>query len=125
VCTPIANELLSYCFSIEAQERTVCSKCNLDSGLASEVAQTAFTKYINKDAFSEAAFYPSECPIAPDNVWQFASFGELIHLTAHAFGRQRNDDRHTLRRLRNAIAHGHYVSWAMVTCLRNLLSKRG
>ncbi len=125
VCTPIANELLSYCFSIEAQERAVCSKCNLDSGLASEVAQIAFTKYINKDAFSEAAFYPSECPIAPDSVWQFASFGELIHQTAHAFGRQRNDDRHTLRRLRNAIAHGHYVSWAMVTCLRNLLSKLG
>jgi hypothetical protein len=125
VCTPIANELLGYCLSIEAQERAVCTKCNLDSSLASEEARSAFIKYINKNAFSEAAFYPSECPIAPDNVWQFASFGEIIHQTAQAFGRTRNDDRHALRRLRNAIAHGHYVSWAMVICLRNLLTKLG
>lgn len=123
VCAPIANELLSYCFSMEAQERAVCSKCDLDPSLAREETLNAFAKYTIKDKFSEAAFYPSECPIAPNNVWQFASFGEIIHLTASAFGQQRNDDRHALRRLRNAIAHGHYVSWSMVTCLRNLISK--
>lgn len=121
-CMPIANELLSQCFALEVRERTNCNRCLQNEDLASNDAKELFARYRRGEDNSEASFYPADCPVAPNSVWQFASFGEIIRLAKNNTEQKRYDARHLLRRVRNAISHGHYVSWSLVSAVRSLLN---
>ena len=115
VCKPMAHEVLARCLELEARERTVV-RAHGDLITPSIELERRWRHFENGAETSDRPFYPPGCPACPDDVWTFATFGEFlqamkrnIHGTSH---------RHALRRLRNAVAHGRYVSWATLTMLK-------
>lgn len=117
VCAPLAKELLSRCFDLEARERIICWAERGDTVLPSNI-QDRFRTFMEGDPRSEYLFYPVGCPAAPADVWPFATYGELLYLLKPA--RQHDQHQIDLRNLRNALVHGHYVSWHAVTMLRRI-----
>lgn len=116
VCAPLARELLSRCFDLEADFRAI--------GWAKEGGATVppalrerFDRQHRPESFT-ARLYPAGSPAVPDDPWAVADFHEFLD----ALG---DDDPHyrplhQLRKLRNFLAHGHYVSWAVIVCLRDV-----
>jgi len=111
VCAPVAGEILSLCLQFESHIRT---KLHGRQDRNNVLPQTL----VNQDRFSsgsdDSVIYPSAFPappIASDDVWAFASLGESLKSCPK--GSVPELFWETLR-LRNAIAHGHYVGWAHI-----------
>jgi hypothetical protein len=119
VCAPLARDILSACFELEAQERSECWRDLPDDQFAPTQALRELNNFLAKKPRSAAPYYPTECPAAPDAAWQFASFGPVLEATRSCDG-FRQDARHELRRLRNTLSHGHYVNWHEVATIRRL-----
>ena len=80
-------------------------------GPAAEDARFAFDRFQREPRSAPARYYPQCSPARPTSPLSFMSLGEI------ARGRDSWSERHggrELADLRNAIAHGHYVSWASV-----------
>jgi hypothetical protein len=60
----------------------------------------------------ENGYYPTDCPALPRDAWSFASLGEILSLGGEPDGGA--TDAWKVLRLRNALAHGHYVNWRAV-----------
>src|SRR5262249_55631063 len=117
VCAPLAKEVLSRCFDLEARERTLCWAERGELPLPREITDR-YQKFMEAVPATEYRFYPAGCPAAPTDAWPFATFGELLVNLGHS--RQRWPHRYELRDLRNALAHGHYVGWYAVQALRRV-----
>lgn len=113
-CAPLARELLGRCLDLEARER---------ARLAYEIGALApptdavvrFSAFERGDPFAESGLYPRSSPARPSDAWAFAEFGACIEAAERSgSARQPRSDHHALRRLRNALAHGHYAGWAAV-----------
>ncbi len=109
VCEPLAMELLGACLHLEAGEKArfwseVTAMPPLDE------ARARFDDLLVGRQSSDRAWYPAGCPALPIDPWELAAFGEYFQLVRGGDGAARA----TIRRLRNAIAHGHYASWEMV-----------
>jgi hypothetical protein len=117
VCAPLAKELLSRCFDLEARERVLCLAERGSAGLPDEIRER-YENFIRGEERSEYLFYPRGCPAAPADPWDFATYGELLYILKPV----RKHDLHQidLRNLRNALAHGHYAGWHAVTMLRRI-----
>lgn len=118
ICAPLARQILSACFDLEAQERARCYDVLPPETAARQETRDSYDAFLKDDPNSEAALYPRDCPAWPDSVWHFASWGEIIERVRPSTGGGRTHVRHQLRTLRNALSHGHYVSWRMVQRLR-------
>jgi len=111
VCAPVAGEILSLCLQFESQIQT-----NLHGRQDRErlTDQTIANQERFKSGRDDFVVYPRAYPALPDtadDVWAFASLGE--NLKSCPTGAVPDLYRDTLR-LRNAIAHGHYVGWPHV-----------
>jgi hypothetical protein len=112
VCAPIAGEILSLCLQFESQIQTKLYGRQDPSKVPDKAIE-------NQDRFKSGdddfVIYPSAFPASPtsnDDIWAFASLGEsLCSCPAKAVP----DLYWNTLRLRNAIAHGHYVGWHHVS----------
>lgn len=118
VCAPVAGEILSLCLQFESQIQT-----NLhgrqDRGRLLD--QTIANQDRFKSGRDDFVIYPRAFPAVPDtadDVWAFASLGES--LKSCPVGAVPDLYRQTLR-LRNAIAHGHYVGWPHIRMALRML----
>jgi hypothetical protein len=118
VCAPVAGEILTLCLQFESQIQT-----NLhgrqDRGRLSD--QTIASQDRFRSGQDDFVIYPSAFPAAPDtadDVWAFASLGESLKSCPSVAVPQLYWQ--TLR-LRNAIAHGHYVGWPHVRMALRML----
>lgn len=116
VCAPLAHEVLRRCFEIECLERARCWS-DVRSLSASENAKNLYRDFQIAHVLSEARHYPAGCPARPVDEWDFATFGEFLAKMDERGERRELAD---LRDLRNAIVHGHYVSWYTIATLRRI-----
>lgn len=118
VCAPVAGEILSLCLQFESQIQTNLHGYQ-DRGRLS--VKTIENQERFKAGHDDCVVYPCAFPALPntaDDVWAFASLGESLK----SCPKSKVPDLYwqTLR-LRNAIAHGHYVGWIHIqTALRML-----
>ena len=109
VCAPLASEILSLCQFFEVQIRTRLRGREDRSRLTQETG-TRFQNFI--DGNDRFAHYPSGHPSPPSkaqDVWAFASFGEMLNCCPPAAV---SDLDRSVQHLRNCLAHGHYVAWS-------------
>jgi hypothetical protein len=125
VCAPLSRQVLSACFDLEAHERARCAADLPDESQASRDTLQSYHRFQRGDENSEAAFYTEDCPARPDDVWHFAAWGEIIERMRPSSTGSRTYSRHKLRVLRNALSHGHYVSWCMLCRLREVRRELG
>lgn len=118
VCAPMAGEILSLCLKFESQIQTKLHGRQDRSKISTQTVA-------NQDRFrsggDDFVVYPRAFPALPntaEDVWAFASLGESLKscptsAVPELFWQ-------TLR-LRNAIAHGHYVGWSHVRMALRML----
>lgn len=110
VCSPLAAEILALCLQSEQDVRSrLHGRGDLIKLAEKSKATENHAKYIA--GIDDAIAYPDAHPAPPsrpDDVWAFASLGEVLHCSP--IGAISDLDRSILR-LRNGIAHGHYVGW--------------
>jgi hypothetical protein len=113
VAAPLANELIRRCFDLEAWVVAV---------VRSRTQGDPPEEAVRRRALFEAGrgwdcrYYPSSTPAAPPDAWGHVTFGEAIKGVLD----RRDSPQERLRKLRNALAHGHYVSWTSVTDLAEI-----
>jgi hypothetical protein len=117
VCAPLAREVLSHCFDLEWRQRAI-GWAQRGTFRPPPEAEERFRKFQERQPGSGAEFYPADCPAAPADGWAFTVFGEFI--ASLPLERQQLGVHHDLRSLRNALAHGHYISWNMLMTLRRI-----
>lgn len=107
----LANEVLRRCFDLESLlvARSWSELRGLESQL--EEAQELKRRFAG-GRLQENGYYPADCPALPRDAWSFASLGEILSLGTDPNGG--GVDAWKLLRLRNALAHGHYVNWRAV-----------
>jgi hypothetical protein len=118
VCAPVAGEILSLCLQFESQIQTDLHG-RQDRGRLSD--QTIANQDRFKSGRDDFVVYPRAFPALPDtadDVWAFASLGES--LKSCPVGAVPDLYWQTLR-LRNAIAHGHYVGWPHILMALRML----
>lgn len=120
VCTPLASEIIAHCLRSEAYIRTQLHGRGSRSDLPPHVEESMDRVRNGVDDF---VAYPSAYPMPPirdQDIWAFAPLGD----TLNACPRAAVSDlfRHTLR-LRNAMSHGHYVTWRHVMHARHQLER--
>lgn len=118
VCSPVAGEILSLCLRFESQIQTKLHG-RQDCGKLS--AQTISNQNRFKSGSDDFIVYPRAFPALPDtadDVWAFASLGE--NLKSCPVGAVPDLYWDALR-LRNAIAHGHYVGWQHIRMALRML----
>lgn len=114
----LGSELLVRCIDVESLVRRQTHDA-LNTGALGDETQRRLDQFERGTGEGEHAFYPRSHPSRPDEPSAFASLGEW--LTALDRGRVPHIELwHRLRILRNALAHGHYVSWEMIAWLRKI-----
>ncbi len=118
VCAPLAGEILSLCLRFESQ---IQSKLHGHHERGKPSDQTIESQERFMSGNEEFVIYPHAFPAPPDtadDVWAFASLGESLR----SCPRSAVPDlyKQTLK-LRNAIAHGHYVGWPHVRAVLRML----
>lgn len=111
VCAPIAGEILSLCLQFESQIR---SKLHGRQNRGKISLQTIENQDRFKSGRDDFVVYPRAFPASPvteGDVWAFASLGESLSSCPMSAVSDLYWD--TLK-LRNAVAHGHYVGWSHV-----------
>lgn len=118
VCAPLAGEVLSLCLQFESQIQT-----NLHG--RQDRSKISIKTIENQDRFrsggDDSVVYPLAFPALPntaDDVWAFASLGERLKSCPKVAV---PDVYWRTLRLRNAIAHGHYVGWSHVRMALGML----
>jgi hypothetical protein len=114
VCKPLAHEVLARCLELEARERAIVRALG-DLFAPSFDLERRWQAFNFGDSPSNRHFYPAGCPSCPEDAWTFAPFGELLGAARRRL--PKSEHRHAIRRLRNALAHGMYVSWSTITTL--------
>ena len=116
VCAPIAREILLRCFDLEALDRASHPPQTQSSHDAETLRR--FDSFLRGDPNSEVRHYPRGCPAKPIEITDFATYGAII--TNAPRDPFRHNARHRLRKLRNSVVHGHYVSWAALKELQQV-----
>lgn len=118
VCAPLAGEILSLCLQFESQIQTRLHGRQNRSNISDQTRTNQKRFNSGSDDF---VVYPGAFPASPsseDDVWAFASLGE--NLKSCPASAVPDLYWHTLR-LRNSIAHGHYVGWHHVRLALRML----
>lgn len=118
VCTPLAGEILSLCLQFESQIQTRLHGRQDRSKL---LPQTITNQERFRSGADEFVVYPSSFPAPPsdeDDVWAFASLGESLKSCPPSAV---PDLYWQTLKLRNALAHGHYVGWSHVRMTLRML----
>jgi hypothetical protein len=118
ICAPVAKEVVSRCLDLEAYVRAWHG-----SDLVGPFPEPATEQLASFERRSpqviESRFYPANSPAAVlVDATAFMTFGEFLAQLQPKGGRK--DALHRLRRLRNSVAHGDYVSWESLKLLEEL-----
>jgi hypothetical protein len=116
VAAPLVQEAMGRCLDLECKVRDLYhEKVGVPTGL--EESERAYLEFGAGRHFYQQ-FYPAECPARPRDQWDFTGLGSVLqHISVPA---RAMDTLHRLRRLRNALAHGHYVCWRTFELLEEL-----
>ncbi len=115
VCGPLAAELLAICLQGESKIRVDLTRRGLTKNVSQETLEN-FERF--RSGFDRVVYYPEAHPSPPkrnEDAWGFAGLGEL--LKASRLGAV-PESYWSMLHLRNAIAHGHYVTWEHVKLAR-------
>jgi hypothetical protein len=123
VCVPLVNELLGRCQELEQRIKAECSGLPpyVGQDLPEDIAQL-WERFRSGD--DETTVYPTGHPSPPVkrlDAWQFASLGQFLLDPRSPLCRRSSRSELTLSRLRNTLAHGHYVCWAHVIGMQRIL----
>jgi len=123
VCEPLASEILSACLDLEVRVRALIgSIVRPPLPVAPPVAERVHAAFRQGDA--PGVYYPKAHPSPPSgdgDAWVFAPFGDFVRGLDYWRSRDAGRRLERLARLRNALAHGHYVCWAHVTDAASLI----
>jgi hypothetical protein len=119
-CHPLATAILIRCLELEASLRTRHSPTLLRRGhTLTERTREAHQQFL--EGRNSTLIYPQNHPAPPnhpDDVWLFASLGEVVTalsgILVSATARSYRD----LVGLRNGLAHGHHPGWAQLEAIR-------
>ena len=121
-CRPLATELLMRCLDLEAQLRTDHAHALIPRpAAAGERCNDQHARYA--DGRLPLMEYPASHPAPPtrqEDVWLFATLGEIVRYLDPGLNRNVSRRYHDLVDLRNAVAHGHHVGWNQWQALRRL-----
>ena len=118
VCAPVAGEILSLCLQFESQIQTNLHGRQDRGKLSDQTIANQDRFKLGRDDF---VVYPRAFPAppdTPDDIWAFASLGES--LKSCPISAVPDLYWQTLK-LRNAIAHGHYVGWPHIRAALRML----
>ncbi len=122
VCRPLAAAILAACFDLETRlQARHAARLIMDTSSLSGRAAETHEAYIAGQY--PALSYPPSHPAPPDrpeDVWLFASLGEVVTHLSPSLSRTVRSDYRDLVSLRNGIAHGHHVGWAQCQTLHRL-----
>ncbi len=107
VCAPLATEVITHCLRAEAQIRTLLH--GRARGAAPQSSWDGLQRF--NAGTDDFVHYPKGYPLPPtthEDVWAFATFGDSLKACDPGVVADLFWD--TLK-LRNALAHGHYVNW--------------
>ncbi len=111
VCAPLRGEIFQLCLRAESVARQALSNKQKRDPVPDSSARALDRLVRGEDDYLH---YPSGYPMPPirtGDEWTFATFGEFLH--AHQYVDVRDNHRRLLG-LRNAVAHGHYITWKHV-----------
>lgn len=115
VCQPLVGALLPVCLEVE---RGLRIRLDRSLGLASAEALAEWERWQASDRGTARQWYPANCPAVPVDATSFASVGAVVRALREANQLPRALDE--LPSVRNALAHGHYVSWSLVQAVRGI-----
>jgi hypothetical protein len=118
VCAPVAGEILSLCLQFESQIQTNLHGRQDRGKLSDQTIANQDRFKLGRDDF---VVYPRAFPAlpdTPDDVWAFASLGESLKSCPMSAV---PDLYWQTLKLRNAIAHGHYVGWPHIRAALRML----
>jgi hypothetical protein len=115
-CGLLRRDLLQRCLELEGLSRAAFLAD--PRGSAPAAAQEALRLFAAGAPRSGREWYPLDCPALPADAWDLAGLNDVICSSVVAV--EVADMLHELRRVRNSLAHGHYVSWATVTALARI-----
>ncbi len=123
VCLPLANEILSRCQELEHQ---IKSRAVVDTKLRFQEPPEEIMRLWRRYCAGrdETTVYPDghpAPPIAMNDAWFFASLGTFLRDSCSPLGRPHTASEQRVARLRNTLAHGHYVAWSHVQHLQRIL----
>jgi hypothetical protein len=122
VCVPLANELLARCQELEHQIKSNSVADAATVRPPPEEVQRLWQRY--RAGQDETTRYPPGHPAPPTGIadaWLFASLGQFLREPGSPLGRRGTHSEHSLSRLRNTLAHGHYVCWSHVRAMQRIL----
>jgi hypothetical protein len=126
ICAPLLREVLARCLNLESHDRTCCHPEPPPDGFSPNSERCrAFrrmseqqSRFERGDPESVYCYYPAGCPAVPDDVWDFGSYDMI--LSSSRLLPARGSSQQLLKRLRNALAHGHYLSWQALLDLQQV-----
>lgn len=110
ICAPLAAEILTQCLGVEAKIRM--QLFGKQTRQPEEKTLKLFERF--KEGGNAWAIYPPghpSPPITQHDVWHFAGLGETLSACSEV---ERTSPLWDTVNLRNAVAHGHYVTWRHV-----------
>lgn len=114
VCAPLARFILQRCFDFEARLRAQLPiQVSL---LPDDNAQ----RYFEDFSRTAAKFYPSHTHARPNLPSFFITLGQIQRYLN--IPKRKKEAVNLLADLRNAAAHGHYISWASLKALKSISS---
>ena len=115
VCAPLARAVLDRCLSLEARVRSNSAIITL-SPEQNSAANRDWLRFRSDELEVVSKLYPAGAPAKPLNAIEFTSFDEFLRLSP-TLPRELRRTAGYLKQLRNALAHGHYVSWSALQFL--------
>ena len=118
VCLPLARSILESCFDLEVALR--CSLRAVPSEKEAKGEGVLADLSSHRTSFENAnhpmrQLYPEGSPAIPRSLAAFSSLGQLRHLSR--WSRREERAISSLATVRNALAHGHYISWRVLSLL--------
>jgi hypothetical protein len=111
---PLVSEALGKCFELEARERSLYWPMRRECVPTPEL-EWEYARFMEGSLQSISPLYPKAAPCVVDP-WCFASMGEFFSGLPKDTG---TDHRRNVKLVRNALSHGHSLSWNMLKLLRS------
>jgi len=122
VCMPLVKEILGHCQNLEQQLKANVSLPQGDAGMVPNEVLGVWQRY--REGRDDTTYYPRAYPsppTRPEDVWFFASLGQFLKSQDSPLARRYSDSELRLSRLRNTMAHGHYVSWKHLCMIKDIM----
>lgn len=123
VCVPLANELMARCQELEHQLKSNAVADARAITAPPEEVRRLWLRY--REGQDATTYYPVGHPAPPNaegDAWLFASLGQFLHEPGSPLGRRCTESELHLSRLRNTLAHGHYVCWRHVRGMQQIIA---